>query len=90
MQTPEGFWSRFKIDVRTHYEVTSINRDKRNVTVTDKASGEVFEESCDKLILSPGGKPFMPDFCKGGFRLYGTMYNEKKASKSAYDCGMEK
>ena len=26
----------------------------------------------------------------GGFRLYGTMYNEKKASKSAYDCGMEK
>ncbi|MBO5136604.1 MAG: CoA-disulfide reductase [Clostridia bacterium] len=65
LQTPEGFWSRFKIDVRTLHEVTKINRDRKTVTVLDKMSGKVFEESYDKLILSPGSKPVMPDFCKG-------------------------
>ena len=65
LQTPEGFWSRFKIDVRTLHEVTEINRERKTVTVLDKMSGKVFEESYDKLILSPGAKPVMPDFCKG-------------------------
>ncbi len=67
LQTPEGFWSRFKIDVRTLHEVTKINRERKTVTVLDKMSGNVFEESYDKLILSPGAKPVMPDFCKGNF-----------------------
>jgi len=65
LQTPEGFWSRFKIDVRTLHEVTKINRERKTVTVLNKQSGKVFEESYDKLILSPGAKPVMPDFCKG-------------------------
>ncbi len=68
LQTPEGFWNRFKIDVRTLHEVTAINRDRKTVTVTDKSSGKVFEESYDKLILSPGAKPVKPDFCKGECR----------------------
>lgn len=65
LQTPEGFWSRFKIDVRTLHEVTKINRDRKTVTVLNKQSANVFEERYDKLILSPGAKPVMPDFCKG-------------------------
>ena len=65
LQTPEGFWSRFKIDVRTLHEVTKINRERKTVTVLDKMSGKVFEERYDKLILSPGAKPVMPDFCIG-------------------------
>jgi len=65
LQTPEGFWSRFKIDVRTLHEVTKINRERKTVTVLNKQSGNVFEERYDKLILSPGAKPVMPDFCNG-------------------------
>jgi len=65
LQTPEGFLSRFKIDVRTLHEVTKINRERKTVTVLNKKSGKVFEESYDKLILSPGAKPVMPVFCKG-------------------------
>ena len=65
LQTPEGFWSRFKIDVRTLHEVTKINRERKTVTVLDKNAENVFEESYDKLILSPGAKPVMPDFCIG-------------------------
>ncbi len=68
LQTPEGFWSRFKIDVRTLHEVTKINRERKTVTVLDKNAGKLFEESYDKLILSPGAKPVMPDFCKGNCR----------------------
>ncbi len=65
LQTPEGFWSRFKIDVRTLHEVTKINRNRKTVTILDRQNGKVFEENYDKLILSPGAKPVMPDFCKG-------------------------
>ena len=50
LQTPEGFWNRFRIDVRTLHEVISINRGKKTVTVKDKTSGDTFEESYDKLL----------------------------------------
>ncbi len=65
LQTPAGFWNRFRISVKTLHEVTAINRREKTVTVTDKVSGKVFEESYDKLILSPGAKPVEPAFCKG-------------------------
>lgn len=67
LQTPEGFWNRYKIDVRTLHEAVSINRDRKTVTVKDIMSGNTFEERYDKLILSPGAKPVVPDFCKGNY-----------------------
>lgn len=60
LQTPESFWQRFHIDVRVKHQVTSINRDKKNVTVKNLINGDVFEESYDKLILSTGAKPAKP------------------------------
>ncbi|MBQ4527916.1 MAG: FAD-dependent oxidoreductase [Clostridia bacterium] len=62
LQTPEGFWSRFRINVKTLHEVKAINPAKKTVTVEDKTNQIVFEESFDKLILSPGAKPVIPDF----------------------------
>lgn len=62
LQTPEGFWDRFRIDVRVRHEVTDINTEKKSVTVKDLESGRVYEESYDKLILSPGAKPIKPPF----------------------------
>ena len=62
LQTPESFWQRFKIDVRTYHEVTKINPDSKTVEVCDIKSGKVFEENYDKLILSPGAKPVKPSF----------------------------
>ena len=49
MQTPEGFWSRFRINVKTLHEVKAINPAKKTVTVEDKTNKIVFEESFDKL-----------------------------------------
>ena len=60
LQTPESFFSRFRVSMRVRHEVTAIHPDKKAVSVTDLETGEVYEESYDKLILSPGAKPTQP------------------------------
>ena len=45
---------RFAVDVRVKSEVVSINRDKKTVTVHDISINRTYEESYDKLLLSPG------------------------------------
>lgn len=60
LQTPESFFSRFRVAMRVRHEVTAIHPDKKTVSVTNLETGEAFEESYDKLILSPGAKPTQP------------------------------
>ncbi len=62
LQTPESFYTRFRVNMRVHHEVTAINAEGKTVTVKNLESGEVFEESYDKLLLSPGAKPIKPNF----------------------------
>ena len=61
LQTPESFFSRFRIHMKVHHEVTAIHPDKKTVSVKNLETGEVFEESYDKLLLSPGAKPVWPN-----------------------------
>lgn len=60
LQSPTGFFRRFRINAKIHHEVVAINPDSKTVTVKNLESGELFEESYDKLVLSPGAKPVMP------------------------------
>ena len=60
LQTPESFFSRFRVAMRVRHEVTAIHPEKKEVTVKNLETGEEFEESYDKLILSPGAKPTQP------------------------------
>lgn len=60
LQTPESFDSRFRVDMRVNHEVTAINPERKTVTVKNLVTGEEFEETYDKLILSPGAKPTQP------------------------------
>ena len=60
LQTPESFFSRFRVEMKVRHEVTAIHPDKKTVSVTNLETGEAFEESYDKLILSPGAKPTQP------------------------------
>lgn len=62
LQTPEGFYSRYKIIAKVCHEVTDINTQMKTVSVLNLKTGEKFEETYDKLILSPGAKPVLPDF----------------------------
>ncbi len=60
LQTPESFFSRFRIDMRVRHEVTAIHPEQKTVSVKNLEKGEEFEETYDKLILCPGAKPVKP------------------------------
>ena len=60
LQTPESFFSRFRVNMKVRHEVTAIHPEEKTVSVKNLETGEEFEESYDKLILSPGAKPTQP------------------------------
>lgn len=60
LQTPESFFSRFRVNMKVRHEVTALHPEKHTVSVKNLKTGEGFEESYDKLILSPGAKPTQP------------------------------
>ncbi len=60
LQTPESFQARFRISMKVRHEVTAIHPDRKTVSVTNLENGTMFEESYDKLILSPGATPTRP------------------------------
>ena len=60
LQTPESFDARFRVTMKVRHEVTAIHPEKKTVSVHNLETGECFEESYDKLILSPGAKPTQP------------------------------
>lgn len=60
--TPQLFWDRFRIRVRTHHEVLQIDRAAK--TVTGRTSDlDEFKLPYDKLILATGSTPIRPEFC---------------------------
>lgn len=60
LQTPESFRARFNVDVRVQHEVTAIDRDRKCVVVRDGSTGSAYEETYDRLLLSPGAAPIRP------------------------------
>lgn len=69
LQSPEGFFRRFRIKAKIHHEVLEILPEKKTVIVKNLETGNVFEEKYDKLLLSPGAKPIMPKM-EGGDRVF--------------------
>ena len=65
LQTPKSMWNRYRIDVRVSHEVIDINVNDKKVIVKDLLSGRIFEETYDKLLLSPGAKPRKLNFLCG-------------------------
>lgn len=60
LQTPESFFTRFRVTMKVRHEVTALHPDRKTVSAKNLETGEEFEESYDKLILSPGAKPTQP------------------------------
>ena len=58
LNTPEGLKARFNLDVRVNNEVVAIDRQGKTVTIKTP-TGE-YQESYDKLLLSPGASPVVP------------------------------
>lgn len=60
LQSPEGFFERFRIVVKVRHEVFRIDPASKSVSVRDLENGNEFDVEYDKLLLSPGAKPIIP------------------------------
>ncbi|MEH7356111.1 FAD-dependent oxidoreductase, partial [Neobacillus drentensis] len=60
VQTVKGMSERFNLDIRNLSEALSIDAKNQKVTIKNLQTGEVYEESYDKLLLSPGARPIVP------------------------------
>ncbi|MBZ2175018.1 FAD-dependent oxidoreductase [Schnuerera sp. xch1] len=65
LMAPEKFKSQYNIEARVNSEVTKINRKEKTIIVKDLTTGKEYEESYDKLILSPGANPIRPGSIPG-------------------------
>lgn len=60
LRSPASFRERYRADVRTHSNVTAIDRIGKSITVQNLRSGEIYSESYDKLVLATGAEPVTP------------------------------
>ena len=60
LQSPEDFKSKFNVDVRVRHKCVSVEPLTKTVQIKNLDTNEVYSESYDKLILSPGAAPVTP------------------------------
>ncbi len=60
VQTAEGFKNRFNIDIRVKSEVINIAPANKTISVHNLQTGEKYEETYDKLVISTGAEPIKP------------------------------
>jgi NADPH-dependent 2,4-dienoyl-CoA reductase/sulfur reductase-like enzyme/rhodanese-related sulfurtransferase len=75
--TPELFWNRFRISVKTHHEVVRIDREEQIVHVratSPDGNAQELTFPYDRLILAPGAEPVRPPFAasfpRNAFQLW--------------------
>lgn len=72
VQTPEQLKARFRLDVRPNSEAIKIDTEGKEIMVASES--DTYTLVYDKLILSPGAKPFIPpikglEMAKNSFTL---------------------
>lgn len=60
LMPPEKLLKQYNIQARVNNEVIAIDRKNKTVTIKNVLTNEIYTESYDKLILSPGAKPIVP------------------------------
>lgn len=60
VETLQSFKARYNIDVRAKQEVTAVDPDGKTIQIKNLVTGELYSETYDKLVLSPGAKPIVP------------------------------
>ena len=70
LQTADSFYSRFRVNVKVEHEVLSVNPVDKMVLVKNILTNEEFYDNYDKLILSPGAKPIVPENLKYSKQIF--------------------
>lgn len=65
MMNPEEFKKKYNIEARVNSEVIEIKRAEKKIVVKDVNTNETYEEAYDKLVLSPGANPILPQSIDG-------------------------
>ena len=60
VMTPEKFKAWLNIDVRTMNEALSIDRVNKEIEILNRTTDQIYRESYDFLVLSPGAEPLRP------------------------------
>jgi NADPH-dependent 2,4-dienoyl-CoA reductase/sulfur reductase-like enzyme/rhodanese-related sulfurtransferase len=58
--SPQLFREWFEVEVRNLSNVTAVNRAKQEIEIKDLATGRIYTEKYDALLLSPGSAPIRP------------------------------
>jgi NADPH-dependent 2,4-dienoyl-CoA reductase/sulfur reductase-like enzyme len=61
LMSTQKFLLQYNIDARVNNEVIQIDRKNKTVKVKNLLTDETYTETYDKLILSPGAKPIVPN-----------------------------
>ena len=61
LQTPASLHARFRLDVRVLTEALEVDAQSKTVSIRNLVSGDISSLSYDKLILSPGASPIVPN-----------------------------
>ncbi len=62
LMSPEKLNQQYNLDVRVMSEVMTINPENKTVEVKNHNTDEVYIESYDKLVVSPGASAIVPPF----------------------------
>ncbi|MCX5775274.1 MAG: DsrE/DsrF/DrsH-like family protein [Firmicutes bacterium] len=60
VESVESLSAKFHLDIRNFSEVVAVDKVAKKVTVKEVKTGKTYEETFDKLILSPGANPIKP------------------------------
>jgi len=60
VESVESLSAKFNLDIRNFSEVVAVDKVAKKVTVKEVKTGKTYEETFDKLILSPGANPIKP------------------------------
>lgn len=61
LMNPDRFMKQYNIDARVNQEVVTINRKEKQIAVKDLITDKIYLEDYDKLVLSPGASPIVPN-----------------------------
>lgn len=65
LMCPEKFKKQYNIEARVNSEVLSVNKEEKKIRIKNLVTDEEYDESYDKLVLSPGANPVRPRSIEG-------------------------
>ncbi|MGL5049699.1 MAG: FAD-dependent oxidoreductase [Cetobacterium sp.] len=58
----EWFESRFNMKLNTNHKVISVNKENKTIEIQNELTGDIFEDSYDKLVITTGARPRKIEF----------------------------